>query len=64
MLTREAERIYTVEEVAERLRVNPETIRRYLRSGKLGSYFVAQAYRIPEAELERFMQEHWREAKE
>ena len=31
----EGDRLLTVQEVAERLRINPETVRRWLRQGKL-----------------------------
>lgn len=51
------ERMLTVSEVAEVLRVSPETIRRYLRRGWLKGTLLGgrgSAYRIDEAELRRF----------
>lgn len=47
-----------VTEVAERLRVNPETVRRWLRQGKLRGVLMGGdrgGYRIPESEVRRFL---------
>jgi excisionase family DNA binding protein len=55
----------TVQEVAARLRMNPETIRRWLRQGKLqGRMFGGDrgGYRIAEAEVQRFIAESKRAA--
>ena len=52
------ERLYTVREVAERLRVNPETVRVWLRSGKLRGVLIGgrkSGYRIPGAEVRRLL---------
>ena len=52
------ERLLKVREVAERLRVDPETVRRWLRIGKLrGSKISATrgGYRIPESEIARLL---------
>ena len=51
------EPMLTVPEVAEVLRVSPETVRRYLRSGWLKGTLLGgrgSSYRISEAELRRF----------
>ena len=53
------ERLWTVDEVAERLRVHPETIRRMLRRGQLrGSMPVGPrgGWRIPESEVVRLLE--------
>jgi excisionase family DNA binding protein len=53
-----AEELLTVEEVAARLRSNPETVRRYLRSGKLRGVRpggTRLGWRIPVSELDRFL---------
>ena len=58
MTPMEGERLLTVPEVAERLRVNPETVRVWLRQGRLkGSRLggTKAGYRIPESELARLM---------
>ena len=52
------ETLLTVQEVAERLRVNPETVRRWLRQRRLRGALLGgdrAGYRIPESELERFL---------
>jgi len=54
------ERFLTVAEVAERLRVNVETVRRWLKQGRLkGKLYggTRMGYRIPETELRRFVEE-------
>lgn len=52
-----AARLLTVDEVAERLRVGAETVRRWLRLGKLkGAHLPNKAgWRIREDDLERFV---------
>jgi excisionase family DNA binding protein len=52
------ERLLTVREVAERLRSSPETVRRWLRQGKLRGFQpggTKLGYRVSEAELRRFI---------
>lgn len=54
------ERLLTVNEVAERLRVDPETVRRMLRAGRLhGSIPVSKrsGWRVPESEIARVIDE-------
>ena len=53
------EQFLTVAEVAVRLRVNPESVRRWLRQGRIrGVMFGGRrtGYRIPKGEVERFIQ--------
>lgn len=52
--------LLTVQEVATRLRINPETVRRWLRLGKLQGTLMGGdrgGYRIAESEVERFLRE-------
>jgi excisionase family DNA binding protein len=52
------EQLLTVAQVAERLQAHPETVRRWLRAGKLRGSKVGGSrlgYRISEGELERFL---------
>jgi excisionase family DNA binding protein len=52
------ESVLTVSEAAERLRVNPETVRVWLRNGKMRGYRPGGdriGYRIPESEVERVL---------
>lgn len=51
-------RLLTVREVAERLRSSPETVRRWLRQGKLRGFRpggTKLGYRVSEEELQRFI---------
>jgi excisionase family DNA binding protein len=43
-----------VEEVADQLRVNPETVRTWIRSGELDAIDVGGKYRIYQTDLEAF----------
>jgi excisionase family DNA binding protein len=52
------QRLLTVREVADRLRSSPETVRRWLRQGKLRGFRpggTKLGYRVPEEELQRFI---------
>jgi excisionase family DNA binding protein len=54
----DGDKLLTVEEVAERLRVNPYTVRRWLRDGTLSGKLMGGrrgGYRIAESELARFL---------
>ena len=52
----EEERMYTVEEVAQRLRVNPRTVRSWIASGELIALDVGREYRISQSDLNAFME--------
>ncbi len=52
----EAERLLTVPEVADRLRVHPDTLRRWLRGGRIKGVLMggrSGGYRIKESEVAR-----------
>lgn len=51
-----SERLLTTEEVAERLRVHPETVKRHLRDGTLEGFKASRrsGWRISEAALEKY----------
>jgi excisionase family DNA binding protein len=54
----ETDRLLTVSEVAERLRLNPETIRRMLRDGRLIGFRIgadSAGWRVTEADLNAFI---------
>jgi excisionase family DNA binding protein len=54
------QRLLTVREVAARLRSSPETVRRWLRQGKLRGFRLGGTklgYRVTESELDRFLGE-------
>jgi excisionase family DNA binding protein len=42
----------TVEEVSDRLRVEPKTVRRWARSNKLPAYKAGREWRVDAGELE------------
>lgn len=52
------DRLLTVAEVAERLRLKPETVRRWLRSGRLRGISLGSdhaGWRVRESEIERLL---------
>jgi excisionase family DNA binding protein len=49
------ERYFTVEEVAERLKVSHMTVYRWIKAGKLGAYKIGGGFRITEGDIERFL---------
>lgn len=58
MVAMQEERLYTVAEVAARLRTSQATIRNWLRSGKLSGYRMGGdkiGWRITESDLDRFI---------
>ena len=51
------DRWLTVDEAAAQIQVHPETIRRWLRDGKVVGVLISRAggYRIRQSELDRFL---------
>lgn len=47
--------LLTAEEVAEQLRVNVNTVRRYIRSGRLPAIRLGKGYRVRAEDLEAFL---------
>ena len=50
--------LLTVQQVAERLKMNPETVRRWLRQGKLRGYLLGgdrSGYRVAADDLDAFI---------
>jgi putative molybdopterin biosynthesis protein len=50
------EAYFTVEEVAERLKVSHMTVYRWIKAGKLGAYKLGGEFRITERDIERFLE--------
>ncbi|MFD6158321.1 helix-turn-helix domain-containing protein [Nocardia sp. NPDC060256] len=48
------DRLYSVEQVAERLGLHVRTIRNYVRDGRLNAVRIGKQYRIAETDLEAF----------
>ena len=49
-----SEEVYTVEQFAERLRLHPKTVRRFIREGRLRAVKVGRSYRILRSDMEAF----------
>lgn len=47
-----SEEVYTVEQFAERLKLHPKTVRRFIREGRLRAVKVGKSYRILRSDLE------------
>ncbi len=52
------DRALTIDQVAERLSVNPLTIRRKISAGELSAIKVGRVFRIFESDLHAFTQTH------
>jgi excisionase family DNA binding protein len=44
--------VYTVEQVAERLKLHPKTVLRFIRDGRLRAVKVGKSYRVLRADME------------
>ena len=49
------DKMFSVEENADERRVNPETVRVWIRSGELVAYSIGKGYRISRADLDDFI---------
>ena len=47
--------VLTLKEVAERLKLHPNTLRRYAKEGKLSAMKFGRVWRIEEEDLKEFM---------
>lgn len=50
-------KLYTIEEVAEKLNVSQMTVRRLIKRGDLPAYRVASVLRIADADLTKYLME-------
>jgi len=48
---------FTVEDIAEQLGVSVDTVRNWIKQGKLDAYKVGRDYRISREQFEKFMEE-------
>ena len=48
--------IYTVEEVADLLKIKPETVRIMLRDNELNGFKAGKAWRVTEYDLKKYIQ--------
>ena len=51
-----AEKLFTPEDAAKTLLVKPETIREWLRAGKLKGVKMGRLWRVRESDLETFLE--------
>ena len=51
------EEYLTTKGIADLLKVNIITIRRYIQSGKLPAVFLGKEYRVKKIDLEKFLEE-------
>lgn len=51
------ERLFSLEEVAERLGVSERTVRRWIKAGDLPAYKPGREYRIKPDDLDEFLEE-------
>ena len=49
------EQVYSIDEAARILKVNPKTIRRMIDRGEIVSHKVGRQHRIPRSELDKFL---------
>jgi excisionase family DNA binding protein len=49
------EQVYSIDEAARILKVNPKTIRRMIERGEIRSHKVGRQHRIPRSEIEKFL---------
>lgn len=47
--------LYTPEEVADILKINPHTVRQYLRDDKLKGFKIGRSWRVKEEDLKEFI---------
>jgi excisionase family DNA binding protein len=50
------EEIFTPEEAAARLKIHEQTLRRFLREGKIKGYYIGRVWRIPESALKEWLE--------
>jgi len=57
--------VLTLQEVAQRLNVHENTVKNFIRGGKLVGYKLNRVWRIKEKDLEKFLdQRKWRKDEE
>ncbi|MGD9116763.1 MAG: helix-turn-helix domain-containing protein [Dehalococcoidia bacterium] len=50
------DKYYTIQEIADILKVDYMTVYRWIRAGKLEAYQVQKHYRIKESDFQKFME--------
>jgi excisionase family DNA binding protein len=60
MMSSSVPELFTVDEIAERLHVHPQTVRAWIRRGQLGTHKVGRYDRISDDQLAAFLEAHRR----
>jgi len=55
-MSKQEDRLLTIEEVAEMLRVSPRSVNRYIESGRLKASKIG-VWRIKQSDLDKFLEE-------
>ena len=50
--------LYTVQQIAEKLQMHPETIRQKIKRGEIEAYTTGKSYRISEEQLLEFLEKN------
>jgi excisionase family DNA binding protein len=48
---------FTVEELSDKLKVSEQTIRMWIREGRIEAYKFGRAHRVPASALQRFLEQ-------
>lgn len=54
-----ADRLLTIQNVADRSQLNAKTVRRWIKSGELAAHKLGRQWRISERDLRKFLNERW-----
>jgi len=49
--------LFTVEEVAQKLKLHTDTVKRLLRTGQLTGYKILREWRVKQSDLDKFMED-------
>lgn len=48
--------LFTVEEVAQKLKLHPDTVKRLLRTKELTGYKILREWRVKQSDLDKFLE--------
>ena len=54
-----ADRLLTIQDVADRLRLHAKTVRRWIDGGELPAFRLGRQWRIDQRDLRKFLRERW-----
>ena len=53
------DRLLTIRDIADRLRMSQKTVRRWIKNEELAAYRLGRQWRISERDLRRFLRDRW-----